>query len=226
MDSFFTQTFTLKTLSDAWSDRKTQLRTLQRARAVDELLVRIKNRCIANRAQMHEELVDAALHATHPSQLRIPIWSYKAVTFPRWVEAHGHRLREVQEGGYDDTFRIDGRSQRVHTIVRQTDFLPRLAAFFGPAFQVRAVKEPVVEAQGADWQCHTWTLILEYFPNTATATPPPASPLSEPPPLARQAPSHLRGYDGLPSLQRAAREMNLDRSERACDCAVCYLEDD
>lgn len=202
MDSFFTQTFTLKALSDAWSDRKQELRKLQQKLAVDELLVRLKNRCIANRAQLYDELVDAVLHATHPSQLRIPLWSYKAVVFPHWVENHREQLEYAQAIEADETFRVNGRNERVHTIVRQTDFCTQLAAFFGPAFQVRAVKESVVERQMDGWQCHTWTLILEYFPNTATVTPP-SSPLPEPPPLQRRAGS-IRDYD---SVEDAARDL-------------------
>lgn len=202
MDSFFTQTFTLKAISDAWSDRKQELRKLHQKLAVDELLIRLKNRCVANRAQLHLELVDAALNAMSPSQLRVPIWSYKAVTFPHWVENHGQQLQYAQAIEADDTFRVNGRTERVHTIVRQTDFLIQLAAFFGPAFRVRAIQEPVVERQMDDWQCHTWTLVLEYFPRTATVTPP-ASPLPEPPPLQRRACS-IRDYD---SVEEAARDL-------------------
>ena len=205
MDSFFTQTFTLKAISDAWSDRKRELRKLQQKLAVDELLIRLKNRCVANRAQLHEELVDAALNAMSPSQLRIPIWSYKAVVFPHWVENHAEQLQYAQAIEADETFRVNGRTERVHTIVRQTDFLVRLAAFFGPAFRVRVLKEPVVERQMDDWQCHTWTLVIEYFPRTATVTPPPASPLSEPPPVVRTGSVHA--HEDADSLRQAAREM-------------------
>ena len=48
MDSFFTDTLTLKTLADAWSARKQELRTLQRTLARDELLAHLKTHCISN----------------------------------------------------------------------------------------------------------------------------------------------------------------------------------
>lgn len=203
MASFFTETFSLKTLADAWSVRKRELRTLNRTAARDELLVRLKNHCIANRSTIHLELVDAALNAHSRSQLRVPIWSYRAVSFKGWVEDHGTRLHDAQRMGQDDTMQVNGWTERIHTIVRQTDFETLLAAFFGPAFRVRAVKEPVVEARGYDWESHTWTLLLEYYPELPTVTPPPASPVSEPPPLRRRAGS-IRDYD---SVEEAARDL-------------------
>ena len=218
MDSFFTDTLTLKTLADAWSARKQELRTLQRTLARDELLAHLKTHCIETRAQIYEELTDAIRTALSRDQLHVPIWSYRAAHFRGWVDNHGQELRRVQELGQDDTMLVNGRTERIHTIVRQTDFETRLAAFFGPAFRVRSVKESAIEGWSELWESHTWTLVLDYFPETPPETPAPASPLSEPPPLVRRGSSGLQDYDGLDGLRQAAQDMMTDILTEPCHC--------
>ena len=213
--AFFTETFTLKTLADAWTDRKAELRTLRRETAKDELLDRIQSHCIANRAQIHLELVDAALNAHARSQLRVPVWSYRAVTFHEWTHEYATELQEAREFNVDDVVTVDGHSERVHTLFRYTDLKTRLAAFFGPSFRIRVLKEPLDPRSriwSAAWEAHTYTVILEYFPEMPTVTPPPASPLSEPPPLTRRSVGSLHDYD---TLQDAARDL----------MASCYCHD-
>ena len=213
--AFFTETFTLKTLADAWTDRKKELRILRRESAKDELLDRIQSNCIANRAQIHLELVDAALNAHSRSQLRVPLWSYRAVTFHEWTNQYAAELQEAREFRVDDLVTVDGHSERVHTLFRYTDLKTRLAAFFGPSFRIRVLKEPLDPRSriwSAIWEAHTYTVILEYFPEMPTVTPPPASPLSEPPPLTRRSVGSIHDYD--------------DRRDAARDLlASCYCHD-
>jgi len=225
MDSFFTSTFTLDTVATAWATRKRELHQQRLEHGRDRLLESVKTYCDISRARLYDELLDAARTAQHPSHLHIPLWSYRAVNVQCDPEAYPAEITRAQSLGQDTVVHLNGGEwARVQSIVHQTDFLQRLAEYFGPDFRVTVQKESALEGWSDTWESHTRTLVLEYRPTRKVPqTPPPSPPPESPPPLLR---SSIRTYQGEDAVQQAARDLLQDFNQTTCYCGYEHPEDE
>jgi len=229
MDSFFTPSFSLQTVAATWAARKRELHRERLETGRDMLLETVKTHCMINRAQLYDELLDAASTARYRCNLHVPIWSYKAVNVQCDSESYPAEIKRAQSLGLDAVLKLGvcGDTARVQAVVHQTDFLQRLAEYFGPDFRVRVEKESAVEGWSECWESHTRTLVLEYRPTRHVPRTPPSSPPREtPPPVLRPL---IRTYQGEDAFDQAARDLveELDDTIRQpCFCGYDHPEDE
>lgn len=215
MDTFFTPNLKLETIAAAWLDRKQALHRQRLEAGRDQLLEIVKTHCATNRTHFYNELLDAANTATHPSQLRVPIWAYTAANIRCDPTIYRDEITRVQELGYDNILDLGpgNGTVRIQSIVHQTDFLQRLSAYFGPDFYVYVVKETALSGWSETWKSHTRTLVLKYNPTPKVPQTPPGTPpqqpqqYRDPPPVRRPK---RQTFDDEP-----LQEINLDAS---CYC--------
>jgi hypothetical protein len=224
MDSFFTSSFKLETIAATWAARKRELRRERLETGRDLLLDTVKTHCMINRAQFYDELLDAASTARYRCNLHLPIWSYKAANVQCDPETYPTEIGRAQSLGQDAVINVGGETVRVQAVVHQTDFLQRLAEYFGPDFRVSVQKESALEGWSETWESHTRTLVLEYRPTRyVPRTPPPSPPPENPPPLLRPS---IRTYQGEDAVQQAARDLFQDFNQTTCYCGYDHPKDE
>lgn len=157
MDSFFNADFSDHALYSAWSKHQTELRAQRLQPHNDFLYEVVKDSILARREELFNDLLMVASTSLTPQGLSIPLWSYCAASYdaPR-TSLDAERVRETDEllrrkgyqwfvglvpkgeepdvqydeVGWDSTWRWR-LPQPVHDVVRNTDFLQRIALLFG-----------------------------------------------------------------------------------------------
>jgi len=157
MDSFFNQDFSKIALYSAWVRHQAQLRAQRLQPHNDFLYEVVKESILARREELFNDLLVVSATSLTPQGLSIPLWNYCAASYDAPKSSlDSTKLRESEEllrrkgyqwfvglvprgegpdvrydeDGWDSTWRWR-LPQPVHDVVRNTDFLQRLALLFG-----------------------------------------------------------------------------------------------
>jgi hypothetical protein len=205
----------LQTLKCAWKSRKTRVEL----DTYGDLLFEVIRAELPDPTEVLNNLMDCVQYAQRPSDIRMPLWSYRTRywTKPRTFDTDQEEedASMIHRRGWHWTV---GTNQRAHKpmdlIVKKTDLLPRLAALYGPCFH--CTRGNVLWYSTDRYDVTETTIWLVYTPREQPApfdrlrytlqdgetvetdrgdlpeTPPPSPRGEEPPPLKRACYCHFK----------------------------------
>ena len=187
MASFFTPNFPDTIVHTKWHQRKAFLRAHQLQASNDALYAVVQDSILARRSELHAALLESVEAANGPADLHIPLWSYHTAHYLRSLGSLDFETADASETllrdkGYQwfvgltaqnpepddwDALWGWGPPQTVHDVVRQTDFLSRIALLFGTehyrvSYQIQARK---ILTEPTDIVVERMALVLHYHPN-------------------------------------------------------------
>ena len=180
--------FNSNTLGAAWSARSREIEAQRLQEHNDILYEYLRHDILARKDALQEDLLETIKTATHKTELSIPIWTYyhaRLLQKPTDVEPETYvETKEyIHKNGYDWTVGLvrpgydvhdleinpylwEKPTASVHTVIRKTDILQRIALLFGDNFRVVCVVPPVsMRVRGPMEADVKWSLlVLHYFP--------------------------------------------------------------
>lgn len=177
--------FPQSTLLSAWTKRSTELRANDLQPHNDYLYEVVKSDILARREELHQNLLSAISTSNTPRDLCIPLWNYCTCNYDdpdlfsrteKMIKQRGYEWyvgviladsdpERCEPEDWDDLWRWK-LPKRVHSVVRHTDFLQRIALLFGNTnFWVSY--RPVSRKEIRNPTCLTVTkmeLVLHYYP--------------------------------------------------------------